>query len=72
MERFFAIETFLNACGLRNIVHLENDVLLYIELDKIIHAFNKACPAIGTTADSIAIDAYQALFILRIVMLFQG
>ena len=35
-ERFFLIESFLKACGLRSVVHLENDVLLYVGIDKLL------------------------------------
>ncbi len=52
MERFFAIESFLAACPLENVVHLENDVMLYAELDRLVPALAGACPGIGITLDS--------------------
>jgi hypothetical protein len=51
-ERFFAIESFLEACRLRNVVHMENDVMLYAPLGERLAAFQERCPHIGLTMDS--------------------
>jgi len=51
-ERFFAIESFLAACDLRNVVHMENDVTLYADLGSLLPAFESHSPAIGATMDS--------------------
>jgi hypothetical protein len=51
-ERFFAIESFLAACDLRNVVHMENDVMLYADLGSLLPAFLERSPRIGATMDS--------------------
>ena len=51
-ERFFAIESFLEACRLRNVVHMENDVMLYAGLDSLLPGFHAACPGAGIIMDS--------------------
>jgi hypothetical protein len=51
-ERFYAIESFLEACGLRHVIHLENDVMLYMDLERYLPAFRRACPHVGLTMDS--------------------
>jgi hypothetical protein len=51
-ERFFVIESFLAACRLEDIVHMENDVMLYAELDRLLPTLRSACPRIGITMDS--------------------
>ena len=51
-ERFFAIESFLEACRLENVVHVENDVMLYVDLDHCLPALGTRCPRIGITMDS--------------------
>lgn len=51
-ERFYAIESFLTACGLRNVVHMENDVMLYTDLDALLPSFVSQCPRIGVTMDA--------------------
>lgn len=51
-ERFFAIESFLTACRLDNVVHMENDVMLYTELSPLLPRFQERCPGIGITMDS--------------------
>jgi hypothetical protein len=51
-ERFFAMESFLRALALHDIVHMENDVMLYTRLDELRPAFLKCCPRIGVTMDS--------------------
>jgi hypothetical protein len=51
-ERFFAIESFLRACRLRDVVHLENDVMLYADLDGLLPRLSEGCPRIGVTMDS--------------------
>ncbi len=51
-ERFYAIETFLTACGLRNVVHMENDIMLYANLDELMPAFTACCQHIGVTMDA--------------------
>lgn len=51
-ERFFAIESFLRACPLENVVHMENDVMLYAELASLLPALKSRCPRVGITMDS--------------------
>lgn len=51
-ERFYAIESFLEACRLEDVVHLENDVMLFTKLEEHLAAFRSACPAIGVTMDA--------------------
>lgn len=50
-ERFFAIESLLEALELENVVHLENDVMLYAGLSDLMPAFERSCPALGVTMD---------------------
>jgi hypothetical protein len=51
-ERFFAIESFMSACRMENVVHMENDVMLYAELASLIRPLRDTCPRIGITMDS--------------------
>ncbi len=51
-ERFFVIESFLAACELQNVVHMENDVMLYASLGSLLPAFLEHSPRIGATMDS--------------------
>lgn len=51
-ERFFVIESFLAACELQNVVHMENDVMLYASLGSLLPAFLEHSPRIGVTMDS--------------------
>ncbi len=51
-ERFFALESFLTVCRIQNIVHLENDIMLYESINKILPAMLETCPHIGITMDS--------------------
>lgn len=51
-ERFYAIESFLESCGLRNVVHMENDVMLYVNLESILEPLRARCPRIGITMDA--------------------
>jgi hypothetical protein len=46
------MESFLRACRLENVVHLENDVMLYAELQTLLPALQSSCPRIGVTMDS--------------------
>lgn len=51
-ERFFYLEEFLRQYNLKNVFHLENDVMLYIDLGKILSIFEKNYPyTIGATFD---------------------
>jgi hypothetical protein len=51
-ERFYAIESFLQSCALRNVVHMENDVMLYADLEGLLPTLSARCPRIGITMDS--------------------
>lgn len=53
-ERFFYLDDFLKQYNLKNVFHMENDVLLYADLSKILSIFEKSYPSmIGATFDSI-------------------
>lgn len=51
-ERFFVIESFLKVCPLENVVHLENDVMLYAGLSDLEKSLENYCPGVGLTMDS--------------------
>lgn len=51
-ERFFAMESFLEACNLTDVVHMENDVMLYASLDLLRPALVSRCQRMGITMDS--------------------
>lgn len=51
-ERFYAIESFLQAMRLENIIHMENDVMLYESVTKLLPSLEASCPRIGITMDS--------------------
>jgi len=51
-ERFFAIETFLEACPREDIVHLENDVMLYARLESLLPKLREGPGGIKLTMDS--------------------
>ncbi len=39
-ERFYYLEEFVRARGLRNVFHMENDVMLFVELEKMLPVFS--------------------------------
>ena len=50
-ERFFLIESFLAACGIKSVVHLENDVMLYVGLDRLMPVLASSYGHIAVTMD---------------------
>lgn len=42
LERFFYLFDFLQERGLKNVIHLENDTMLYVDLDEILPFFEAA------------------------------
>jgi hypothetical protein len=50
-ERFFLIEELMRTRGLEDVVHLENDVLLYLPLAGILGALRTLYPAMAVTRD---------------------
>lgn len=50
-ERFFYLEEFARQYDLRNIFHLENDVMLYCNLEEMLPVFEECYPTIGATFD---------------------
>jgi hypothetical protein len=51
-ERFFALSSLLQAQGLEHVVHLENDVLLYAELDTLVPKLARNYPGMAATFDN--------------------
>jgi hypothetical protein len=50
-ERFFLIESFLEACALKSVIHLENDVLLYAKVADLLPILSGNYDGIGLTMD---------------------
>ena len=42
-ERFFYLEEFVKRGGLREVIHLENDVMVYFEGKELLESFRKCC-----------------------------
>jgi len=51
-ERFFAIESAIKKYALTNVVHLENDVMLYCDLGTVVPALTAHYPGIAVTFDN--------------------
>jgi len=51
-ERFYAIESFLRAFRIENIIHSENDVMLYESAGRLLPSLITHCPRIGVTMDA--------------------
>jgi hypothetical protein len=51
-ERFFVVESAMQALSLQNAVHLENDVLLYCSLDELVPRLSQAYQGIAATFDN--------------------
>ena len=47
--RFFYLENFLRVHNLHHIVHFENDVLVYFDIEKYTHVFQQLYPTMATT-----------------------
>ncbi|MEI6242401.1 MAG: hypothetical protein WCP39_03235 [Chlamydiota bacterium] len=50
-ERFFYLHELISQYNLQNVIHLENDVMLYVELKTILPTFEKLYPTLGGTFD---------------------
>lgn len=51
-ERFFYIEELMRAYNLRDVFHLENDIMLYVDLGTLLPVFQQNYPGIGITFGS--------------------
>ena len=51
-ERFLYLYDYMVAFGTKNIFHIENDVMLYADLGKMLPVFEKFYPGIATTFES--------------------
>lgn len=51
-ERFFYLESLMRALGLEHVFHLENDVMLYVDLDDLLPIFVKHYLHTGGTFDN--------------------
>jgi hypothetical protein len=51
-ERFFVLESLMAARNLRQIVHIENDVMLYCALDELLPRLAACYPGIAATFDN--------------------
>ena len=49
VERFFYLDEFLQQYELEHVVHLENDVMTYFELDQMIPVFDRCYSSVGGT-----------------------
>ncbi len=49
VERFFYLDELITKHRLRDVLHLENDVMIYFELDSLIPTFRRCFPGIGVT-----------------------
>lgn len=52
LERFFFLEDFLAQFDIENVFHLENDNMLYVDLEELLPIFKKYYPGIGATFDN--------------------
>ena len=50
--RFFYLETLMARAGLTHVVHLENDVMLYADLQELLPVFDRYYPAMAATFDA--------------------
>jgi len=51
-ERFFALERTMRALGLRNVIHIENDVMIYFEIAKMVTRLALLYPNLASTFDN--------------------
>lgn len=51
-ERFLYLHDYMAAVGAENVFHIENDVLLYVDLEKLLSVFQQYYPGIATTFES--------------------
>ncbi|HCY36983.1 MAG: hypothetical protein DKM50_03870 [Candidatus Margulisiibacteriota bacterium] len=51
-ERFFYIDELIDQLNLTNVFHLENDVLIYVNLARLLSIFIQCYPGIGATFDN--------------------
>jgi len=51
-ERFFVIESVISQLSLHNVIYLENDVLLYCDLNVLVPKLSALYPAIAATFDN--------------------
>jgi hypothetical protein len=51
-ERFLYLYDYMKACNKKNVFHLENDVLLYVDLKRLLPTFQKHYPGIATTFEN--------------------
>lgn len=51
-ERFFYLETLMEGAGLSHVFHLENDVMLYADLQDLLPVFDRYYPAMAATFDA--------------------
>lgn len=51
-ERFFYLYECMQQHNLSNIVHIENDVMLYVDIATLLPTFQRLCPALGAIFDN--------------------
>lgn len=51
-ERFFYLQEVINAFGLMDVVHLENDIMLYADIESLIPLFHEKYPPIAMVLDN--------------------
>lgn len=51
-ERFFYLETLVDRAGLSHVFHLENDVMLYADLQDLLPVFVRCYPTMAATFDA--------------------
>src|SRR5207302_1299130 len=51
-ERFFVIETAMARLGLESVFHLENDVMIYADVQTLTPRFERLYPGIAATFDN--------------------
>src|SRR5262245_1985426 len=51
-ERFFVVESVMDKLRLQHVVHVENDVMLYCELDALVQQLAALYPGIAATFDN--------------------
>lgn len=51
-QRFFYLERLIERAGLSHVVHLENDVMLYVDLQNLLPVFDRCYPGMAATFDA--------------------
>jgi hypothetical protein len=51
-ERFFYIDDIIQQYNMKNVIHLENDNMLYVDLKELLPIFSVHYPYLGTTFDA--------------------